>query len=218
VILDPTTLERSVLNGLMNGLVAPRPIAWVSTIGPGGVANLAPFSFFNCFSFHPHPTVGVGPGARSGNDKDSLANARATGELTISMVNEELALRANASSGEFVPDVDEWGVAGVTPAPSRVVAPPRVAESPAALECRVHSIVDLGSDEIPSNGLVIARVVSMYVRDDAVDEHLQPLADVLDLVGRMGRDDWVRTHDRFELRRPSSADPGEVTAALRAGG
>jgi flavin reductase (DIM6/NTAB) family NADH-FMN oxidoreductase RutF len=212
MILDPATLERSVLNGLINGLVAPRPIAWVSTIGAEGVPNLAPFSFFNAFAFHPYPTVGVGPGARAGVDKDSLANARATRELTISMVSEELALRANACSAEFGPEVDEWLVAGVTPAPSEVVAPPRVAESPAAFECRVLEIVDLGSEELPSNALVIARVVRIHVRDDAVDDTLRPLADVLRLVGRGGGDDWIRTTDRFVLRRPKSVDPDEVAA------
>jgi flavin reductase (DIM6/NTAB) family NADH-FMN oxidoreductase RutF len=212
VILDPATLERPVLNGLLNGLVAPRPIAWVSTLGAGGVPNLAPFSFFNAFSFHPHPTVGIGPGARAGIDKDTLANVRASGELAISVVSEELALRANASSAEFGPEVDEWAVAGVTPARCEAIAAPRVAESPAAFECRVHQIVDLGSEEVRSNALVIARVVRIHVRDDAVDESLRPRSDVLRLVGRMGGDDWVRTRDRFELRRPASTDPAEVSA------
>jgi flavin reductase (DIM6/NTAB) family NADH-FMN oxidoreductase RutF len=214
MILDPSKLDRKVLNGLMNGLVYPRPIAWVATIGPDGVSNLAPFSFFNAFSFHPYPTVGVGPGARSGVDKDSLANVRASGELTISTVNEDLALRANACSAEFGPGVDEWQVAGVTPAPSEVVAPPFVAESPAAFECVVHEIVDLGSDDVPSNGLVIARVVRIHVRDDGLDEELRPVADVLRLVARGGRDDWIRTTDRFSLPRPSSVDPDEVSLTL----
>jgi flavin reductase (DIM6/NTAB) family NADH-FMN oxidoreductase RutF len=214
MILDPSKLERQVLNGLMNGLVYPRPIAWVATLGPGGVPNLAPFSFFNAFSFHPYPTVGVGPGARSGIDKDSLANVRASGELTISTVSVELALRANACSAEFGPDVDEWQVAGVTPATSEIVAPPFVAESPAAFECAVHEIVDLGSDELPSNALVIARVVRIHVRDDGLDEELRPVADELRLVGRGGRDDWIRTTDSFSLSRPSSVDPDEVSLTL----
>lgn len=218
MILDPATLERSVLNRLMNGLVAPRPIAWVSTVDPGGAPNLAPFSFFNVFSFHPFPTVGVGPGTRAGIDKDSLANIRATGELTISVVSEELALNANATSAEFEAEIDEWTVAGVTRAPSELVAPPYVAESPAAFECRVHEIVDLGGAELASNALVIARIVRVHVSDDAVDADLRPLPDVLRLVGRGGGDDWVRTTDRFELRRPSSVDPDEVALTIRDSG
>jgi flavin reductase (DIM6/NTAB) family NADH-FMN oxidoreductase RutF len=215
MFLDPQQLERPVLNGLMNGLVAPRPIAWVSTVGTDGTANLAPFSFFNAFSFHPFPTVGIGPGARAGIDKDTLRNARETGELTISTVDESLAGHANATSAEFAPGVDEWLVAGVTRAPSELVVPPRVAESPAAFECRVHEIVDLGSDEVPSNALVIARVVRIYVRDDCVDPELRPLSDPLALVGRMAGNDWVRTRDRFELRRPSSIDPDEVAQGVQ---
>ncbi len=215
MFLEPEQLERPVLNGLMNGLVAPRPIAWVSTLGSDGRANLAPFSFFNAFSFHPFPTVGVGPGARAGIDKDTLRNARETGELTISTVDENLAERANATSAEFGPEVDEWLVSGVTRAPSGLVAPPRVAESPAAFECRVHRIVDLGSDELPSNALVVARVVRIYVRDDCVDAELRPLSDALALVGRMAGNDWVRTRDRFELRRPASIDPDEVAQSLQ---
>jgi flavin reductase (DIM6/NTAB) family NADH-FMN oxidoreductase RutF len=218
MILDPAQLERPVLNGLMNGLVAPRPIAWVSTIGTDGRSNLAPFSFFNAFSFHPFPTVGVGPGARAGIDKDTLRNVRESGELTISTVDEQLAERANASSAEFGPEVDEWQIAGVTRAPSALVAPPRVAESPAAFECRVHEIVDLGSAELPSNALVIARVVRIYVRDDCVDAELRPHSSALALVGRMAGNDWVRTRDRFELRRPSSIDPGEVARTVQGHG
>jgi flavin reductase (DIM6/NTAB) family NADH-FMN oxidoreductase RutF len=218
MFLDPEQLERPVLNGLMNGLVAPRPIAWVSTLGSDGRANLAPFSFFNAFSFHPFPTVGIGPGARAGIDKDTLRNARETGELTISMVDESLAEHANATGAEFPPEVDEWLVAGVTRAASAVVAPPRVAESPAAFECRVHQIVDLGSAGIPSNALVIARVVRIYVRDDCVDPDLRPLSRALALVGRMAGNDWVRTRDRFELRRPLSVDPDEVAQTVEGRG
>ncbi len=214
MILDPGTLERGVLNGLINGLVAPRPIAWVSTIGAGGTRNLAPFSFFNAFSFSPLPTVGVGPGSRSGVNKDSLRNIKETLELTISVVTEELAERANASSAEFGPEIDEWEVAGVTPVPSTVVAPPRVGESPVAFECRVHQIVELGAADALANALVVARVVRIHVDDDALDADLRPLPDVLRLVGRMGGDDWVRTRDRFELRRPRSAEPDEVRRAL----
>ena len=218
MILDPAELDRQVLNGLMNGLVAPRPIAWVSTIGADGGRNLAPFSFFNAFSFSPLPTVGVGPGSRSGVNKDSLRNIKDTGELTICAVTEELAERANATSGEFGPDVDEWAVAGVTPAPCTVVAPPRVAESPIALECRVHEIVELGAADARSNALVIARVVRFHIADEALDAELRPLPDVLRLVGRMGGNYWVRTRDLFELRRPTSVDPDEVRGALDGAG
>ncbi|MCP9487466.1 MAG: flavin reductase family protein [Gaiellaceae bacterium MAG52_C11] len=208
MLIDPTTLGRQELNRLVNGLVAPRPIAWVSTVGEDGSCNLAPFSFFNAFSFDP-PVVAVGPGQRSGVPKDSLRNIRETGELTVSLVDEELAERANLSSAEVDYDADEWELAGVTPAPSVDVRPARVAESPAAFECRVRTVVDLGTAERPANGLVIAMVTRIHVRNEALDG-LVPRPDVLRLVGRLGGNLWCTTRDRFALERPTSARVEDV--------
>ena len=106
ISIDPKSLDRMQLNHLVNGLVSPRPVAWVSTLSAAGRPNLAPFSFFNAFSFSP-PTVAIGPGSRNGVNKDTLRNARETGELTISLVSEELAPFANATSAEFPPEIDE---------------------------------------------------------------------------------------------------------------
>jgi flavin reductase (DIM6/NTAB) family NADH-FMN oxidoreductase RutF len=212
MIIDPSEIGRRERNGLMNGLVAPRPIAWVSSLSPDGVPNLAPFSFFGAFSFDP-PTIGIGPGSRDGNNKDSLRNVKASGEFVINLVNRDLAEAANACSAEFGPDIDEWKVCGLTSAASEMVAPRRVAESPAALECRVMQILELGTQERASNNLVVAWVVCIHVDDNAIDNYV-PLADRLDLVGRMGGDDWCTTRDRFQLPRPDSRDPMQIGAAL----
>jgi len=214
MIIDPAELGRRERNALVNGLIAPRPIAWVSSLGPDGSRNLAPFSFFGAFSFDP-PTIGIGPGSRAGVNKDTLANVKATGELVVNLVDRSLAEAANACSGEWGPDVDEWDVAGVEPAPSEVVAPARVNEAPAALECRVRQVLELGDAARASNNLVVAWVVRIHVADEAMDG-LKPLPDVLDLVGRVGGDEWCTTRDRFTLPRPASADPAEVAGALRA--
>jgi flavin reductase (DIM6/NTAB) family NADH-FMN oxidoreductase RutF len=193
---------------LVNGLVAPRPIAWVSSEDRSGSRNLAPFSFFNAFSTQP-PTVAIGPGSRQGVNKDSLRNIRETGEFVVNIVNYELAVRANQTSAEFPPDVNEWEIAWVTPAPSEDVTPPRVAEAPASLECRVHSIVDLGTEDTPTNSIVIATVTRFHVREDILDGYrVRP--EMLDAVARMGRNLWCTSRDRFELARPSSAEPHEV--------
>jgi flavin reductase (DIM6/NTAB) family NADH-FMN oxidoreductase RutF len=205
---DPAELERRDVARLINAIVAPRPIAWVSSIGPEGIPNLAPFSFFNAFCTSP-PTVAIGPGSRSGVSKDSLTNIRASGEFVVSAVSESLALSANRTSAEFGPEVDEWELAGVTAAPSETVAPARVAESPASLECRVFEVVDLGSESMPTNSIVIARVTRIHVVQSALDGTV-PRADALALVGRAGGDLWVRTAHTFALRRPSSDDPAEV--------
>lgn len=212
MIIDPDDLDRHQRNHLINGLVFPRPIAWVSTLDEAGNRNLAPFSFFNAFSFSP-PTVGIGPGSRQGVNKDSLRNIKATGEFVISLVSAALAERANACSGEFGPGVDEWTVAGLTPAPSRDVRPARVEESPAALECKVFQVVELGTAELPSNSLVIGRVTCVHIEDDAMLDGM-PQPEALDLVGRMGGDLWCTTRDRFELPRPSSRDPEVVRDLL----
>jgi flavin reductase (DIM6/NTAB) family NADH-FMN oxidoreductase RutF len=207
---DPRALDRRERNNVINGLIYPRPIAWVSTVASDGTRNLAPFSFFNAFSFNP-PTVGVSPGSRRGVPKDTLANVRATGEFVINLVSAALADTANATSAELSADVDEWELAGVTPVASETVAPARVEQAPAALECRVHQIVELGVDE-PSNSLVIGRVLRVHVLDGALDEQYLPRPEALDLVGRMGGDLWARTREQFILPRPSGEQPWPTAA------
>ena len=214
MILDPSELDRQTLNGLMNGLVTPRPIAWVSTLSAEGKRNLAPFSFFNSFSFQP-PTVGIGPGSRQGVNKDSLRNIRETGEFVVNAVSEPLAELANLCSAELSADIDEWELTGVEAADSTEVAPQRVAASPASFECRVFEIVDLGPADAPTNSLVIGSVVRIHVADVAMDA-LRPLPEALALVGRMGDDWWCRTTDRFELPRPGTTDVDELRRRAQA--
>lgn len=210
--IDPSALDRRQRNGLVNGLIAPRPIAWVSSRGADGSRNLAPFSFFGAFSFDP-PTIGIGTGSRNGVNKDSLRNMKETGEFVVNLVNRRLAETANACSAEFGPGIDEWEVAGVEPAPSQLVAPDRVREAPAALECRVRQVIELGDADRASNNLVVAWVVRIHVEDEAMDG-LVPLPERLDLVARMGGDAWCTTRDRFELPRPSSVEAAKVAAEL----
>lgn len=208
VSFDPAELDRRGLAGLINGLVAPRPIAWASTVAVDGTRNLAPFSYFNAFSTQP-PTVALGPGSRGGVHKDTLANVKATGELVVNMVSFELAQIANRTSAEFDGQVDEWELDGLDLLPSETVRPPRVAAAPASFECRVHTIVDVGSEDVPTNSVVIATITRIHVQADALDG-TGVLPQIVDLVGRMGGDLWCTTRDRFTLRRPASADPAEV--------
>jgi flavin reductase (DIM6/NTAB) family NADH-FMN oxidoreductase RutF len=210
VLVETEALTQREVASLINAMVAPRPIAWVSTIGPDGEPNLAPFSYFNVFSTAP-PTVAIGPGAREGTEKDTLRNARVTGELTISSVTRTTAESANLTSAEVASAVDEWELAQLTPVPSALVAPPRVGESAAALECRVREIVDLGEDA--TNAIVISTVVAIFVRDDALVDG-RPSPEALDLVGRVGeRSLYSTTRDRFTVDRPTTADPDELRRA-----
>jgi flavin reductase (DIM6/NTAB) family NADH-FMN oxidoreductase RutF len=210
MIIDPAEQDRRTLNGLMNGLVYPRPITWTSTIAEDGTRNLAPFSFFNAFSFHPHPTIGFGPGSRRGVNKDTLANIRATGEFVVNLVSAALAETANHTSAEVPGDVDEWELAGVRGVPSDLVRPERVADSPVSFECRLHQIVDLGEPDMPTNSLVIGRVLRIHV-DDAAMDGLTPRPEVLDLVGRLGGDLWTNTRERFTLPRPSGTTRASIS-------
>ena len=120
--IDPSALARRERSLLMNGLVGPRPVAWVSTVSPEGERNLAPFSFFNLFSYTP-AVVAIGPGRRSGVEKDSLRNLTESGEFVVNMVDEALAVLANASSAEFEPVVDEWAVLGLEGRPATTSHP-----------------------------------------------------------------------------------------------
>jgi len=216
MIIDPATLDRQARNSLINGLIAPRPIAWVSSLAPDGGRNLAPFSFFGAFSFDP-PTIGIGPGSRKGVNKDSLRNIKASGEFVVNLVSRELAEIANACSGEWGPEVDEWDIvseAGITGAPSETVVPMRVAQAPAALECRVRQVIELGTLETPSNNLIVGGITRIHVGDDLMDG-LKPIPEALDLVARMGGDEWCTSRDRFTLPRPAVNEPGAAVAEMQ---
>ena len=144
---DPNTGDPALSHSPIKAMVAPRPIGWLSTLSPQGVANLAPYSFFNLVCDAPYMVMF----ATSGH-KDSFNNVRATGEFVWNLVSEDLCEAMNASSGSAAPGVDEFELAGLEKAASRCVAPPRVARARAALECQLDQIVDLKSDD-PTAGI-----------------------------------------------------------------
>jgi flavin reductase (DIM6/NTAB) family NADH-FMN oxidoreductase RutF len=184
--------------------VAPRPIAWVSTLNHGHL-NLAPFSFFNVVSAKP-PMLGFSPALRQVDDKpapkDTLQNIRETGEFVVNVVTFAVAKAMNITSGEYDSSVDEFALAELTTRPSLLVRPPQVAESPVSFECKLNRIIDFGT-EPGSSSLVIGEIVSVHFEDSVLKEgRLDP--DSLDLVGRMGGTQYSRTTNRFDMRRPES--------------
>lgn len=199
---------------LVVSTVVPRPIAWVVSQDRAGTVNVAPYSFFNAFSDDP-VVVGIGCGPRpEGVAKDTLANIRATGQFVVNLVPFEHVERMNVTAVEFGPEVDELAEAGLTPLPSSRVAPPRIAESPVALECETFQLVPAGRHTI-----VLGRVLAVHVRDDCVLDAAKCYVDTprLGLVGRMhGRGWYVRTTDRFELPRMTVAQWEERKAAAQA--
>jgi flavin reductase (DIM6/NTAB) family NADH-FMN oxidoreductase RutF len=188
--------------------VIPRPIAFVSTISAGGTPNLAPFSFFNAVGSNP-PALIFSPSTRpDGTPKDTVVNLRAIPECVVNVVPYAIRDAMNEASYAFPPEVNEFEAAGFTPLPSRFVRPFRVAESPFHMECRLIQIVPVGDGPLSAN-ICIVHVICFHF----ADEILLPdgTADVsrIDLVARLGGDDYSTTRDRFALPKPAppSAPP-----------
>ncbi|MCC7081460.1 MAG: flavin reductase family protein [Burkholderiales bacterium] len=200
--------EKLKVHGLsfnpFKAIVTPRPIGWVTTQDREGHINLAPFSFFNAISSDPPIVVYGANGAHdAGGEKDSLRNVRDTGEFVCNLATWELRHQMNLTSTPAPHGVDEMQVVGLATAPSRLVKPPRVAASPAHLECKLHQIVDLLPD--PRNGqrntMVIGLVLGIhidetYVVDGRFDTaRAQPIA-------RLGYNDYAVVTEAFEMKRP----------------
>ena len=199
MILDLTGPHRDDAYMILAGLVTPRPIALVTTIDEHGRINAAPFSFFNVLGDSP-PIVGLCPGDRSpGVPKDTARNIRLTHEFVVNLVDEPMAEAMNRCAASLPPGENELLHAGLTGADSVAVKPPRIAESPASLECRQHSTIEIGD-----NRLIIGEVLRVHVRDGLFDPEtwLVKPADYRP-IGRMQSPHWYcRTRDLFEMRRP----------------
>jgi len=203
--VDPASHAPRDMYKLMTGLIVPRPIALVSTVDAAGVANLAPFSFFCGVGSAPPtllfcPALKADTGTEPASRKDTLHNVEATGEFVVNVVSEAIAPAANVTASEVPPEVDEFALAGLTPLPSEVVRPPRVAESPAQMECKLLQVIY--TSHRPAGGvIVLGEIVRFHVRADLVDNfRVDP--EGLDAVGRMAGNTWVRTRERIELVRP----------------
>jgi flavin reductase (DIM6/NTAB) family NADH-FMN oxidoreductase RutF len=177
---------------VLAGFVLPRPIAWVTTIGPTGVVNAAPFSFFNVFCENPPLCMFAANPRLDGRPKDTAVNIARTGEFVVNMTDEPLARAMHESSGDFPPDIGEPGFLGLKLAPSTKVAVPRLADAPWAMECTTWKTIEVGE-----RVLIMGEGVNFYIRDDLWDgdamrvymEHYHP-------VGRMFADRYCRTDDR----------------------
>lgn len=190
--VDPLTIPTADLHQFILGSVAPRPIAFASTVSEEGIPNLAPYSFFNAFSSNPPIVVFSSNRRVEGNTtKDTLHNIRETGEVVINVVNYGIVRQMAIASVDYPPEVSEFGKAGLTPVPSEKVRPPRVKESPVSMECKVQEIIPLG-DQGGAGHLIICHVLLMHVDDAVLDERNRIVPDKIDLVGRMGRLYYVR--------------------------
>jgi flavin reductase (DIM6/NTAB) family NADH-FMN oxidoreductase RutF len=198
--LDLTGPLREDAYMILSGLITPRPIALTTTVDLEGRVNAAPFSFFNLLGDSP-PIVGLCPGDRApGIPKDTARNIRLTQEFVVNLVDEALAEKMNLCSAALPPGENELLRAGLTSVASSSVKPPRIAESPVSLECRSHSIIEIGD-----NRLIIGEVLRVHVKEGILDPDtwlVKPGS--YHPIGRMQSPHWYcRTTELFELKRPS---------------
>ncbi len=182
--------------------VVPRPIGWITSYSPEGVLNLAPFSFFNAVSSDP-PFVVIGVNGRQPHGpKDTVTNIEATGEFVCNLATWDLREAMNKTSAPAPAEVDEMAYAGLSPEPSELVKPPRVAESPIHLECEHHQTVDLPSDDPEGrNATVFGRVVGIHIDESVLTDGLVDTAK-LRPIARLGYMDYAVVDEVFTMMRP----------------
>jgi flavin reductase (DIM6/NTAB) family NADH-FMN oxidoreductase RutF len=198
---DPASNSPGDIYKLMVGSIVPRPIALVSSVDENGIRNLAPFSYFTACSSNP-PVVVFCPILRPVPPmaKDTLRNVTTTREFVVNIVSEEFAERMNATAAQVLPEVDEFVLSGLTPIPSELIKPARVAESHIHMECRLLQVVQV-SDRPGGGSLVLGEVLRFHVSQDIIKNfRIDP--DKLQAIGRMAGSTYVRTADRFDLERP----------------
>ena len=201
---DPGTTSVPKFHHLMVGAIAPRPIAFASTIDLEGRPNLSPFSFFNAFGANP-PILVFSP-SRRGRDnttKHTYENVKEVPEVVINVVNYAMVQQVSDSSADFPRGVNEFSMVGFTMEPSELVRPFRVKESPVQFECRVLQVIEMGNGAAAGN-LVVCEILRIHIRQEVMDEKGRIDPNRLDLVGRLGGDYYVRASGSalFEIPKP----------------
>jgi flavin reductase (DIM6/NTAB) family NADH-FMN oxidoreductase RutF len=209
LVIDPNKTPPLDMYQFMIGSIAPRPIAFVSTVDTEGVPNLAPYSFFNAFSANPPIVVFSSSLRGDASRKDTLTNVQNTKECVINMVSHSIVRQMTLTSNDYPPDTNEFEKAGLTPIPSDLVKPFRVAESPVQMECKVEQIISLG--EIGTSGrLIVCRILRMHINEAVLTDDKRRIdPHRMDLVGRLGRNWYTRSSGAslFEIARADSQLP-----------
>jgi flavin reductase (DIM6/NTAB) family NADH-FMN oxidoreductase RutF len=201
MLLDFSALPPRDAYQWMVTTILPRPIAWVSTISAAGQTNLAPFSFFQGVCANPPTLMFVPVNNRQGGKKDTVRNIEAVPEFVVNLVSRALAEEMNATSALLPYGESEFEKFGVASAQSDHVRPLRVAAAPVAFECRLDRIVRLGEGPLAAN-VIFGRILAAHIRDDVLGADGNPDSRKLDLVGRLGGEDYTTTRDVFSLIRP----------------
>lgn len=196
--IDPAALSPGRLYQTMISIITPRPIAWVSTISPGGAVNLAPFSYFTGVGSQPPSLMFSVVNKPDGTPKDTLRNVELVREFVVNVVPFRLGQEMFETSFEFPYGVSELERAGLTARPSRVVRPPGILESPVQLECRMLQVVRIGNGPLAAHA-VFGEIVWMHIGDEVLNGAGEVDPELLDTIGRLGGRTYTRTRDRFEL-------------------
>lgn len=205
-IIDPTNIPPHILHRNLLSAIAPRPIAFASTIDNMGKANLSPFSCFNVFGVNPSTLIfSPSRSGRTNELKDTYLNVKEIPEVVINVVTYSMVEQMNLASTEFPRGVNEFFKSGFTPVPSEKVKPFRVKESPVQIECKVRQVIETGTGAGSAN-LIICEVMLIHVNDHVLDKTGMIDSRKLDLVGRLGSDYYVRASGRalFTLEKPGS--------------
>jgi len=207
VNFEPSLLEERQQYKLMSGSVVPRPIALVTSMGPAGI-NAAPFSLFNMVGTDP-PSLMFSIGSQgNGREKDTLTNIRAWPEFVVHICSEAIAAAMNACATDYPSHVSEVEEAGFTTVPSLKVKPPRIAEAPVHLECRLIQIMPVGT----RHHIVLGEVLMFHFHEGIVDEHLNVDVHALKPIGRLSGPNYARVRDVFALERQFIGDsPRQLT-------
>lgn len=197
---DPAEIGQRASYKLLSGAVIPRPIGWISSLSPEGIPNLAPFSFFNAVGDDP-PHI-VFSTVRTGNhSKDTLNNVLSTGEFVVNMVTEDLVEQANTTSQTVGPEVNEFELAGLTPAPSTIVKPPRVLESPIQFECKLVHHYTLENSQNGGAVLMVGRIVRFHVHESVLLDDFKININTYRPVARLAGSDYAKLGEIFSIKR-----------------
>ena len=201
MLLDFAALKSRIAYRWMSSTILPRPIAWVSTISPDGRTNLAPFSFFQGVTANPPTLMFVPVNTREGTKKDTVRNIELLPEFVVNLVPFALAEQMNNCAALLPYGESEFATFGIASAPSEKVRPPRVAASPVAFECALDRIVHIGTGPLAAN-VIFGRILVAHVSDGVLGPGGMPDSSKLDLVGRLGGEDYAMTRETFSLSRP----------------
>lgn len=197
---DPQNLEQKSIYKLLTGIVIPRPIGWISSISEEGIANLAPFSYFNAVGDDPpHIMFSAGRGANS--NKDTLNNVLATKQFVVNMVTEELVEQMNSTAQGIPPHESEFDLANLTPIPSLKIKPPRVKESPITMECELVHHYTLEDNKFGGSTILVGRIVMFHIAENVLLDDFKINLDTYKPVARLAGSNYSKLGEIFSVKR-----------------